>query len=211
MLPIPENAQPGDPRWQIAFLELAREFIMANAKAKIIERFTDLSHRKVRETYLALRGIAPPAGPVMQGSARYFAMHGKKTSEVSRIQSVIFLACYERMGKITTTPVHRGWRLLAAFNAYLSLTEQLNQTTPIKRLDINQAYALLAYCGFLAPPNSAELRRRQCSVCSIYYLIVANENLDTQRCPVCAINAHWQSLPGRFSASRYIKPDSKAI
>ncbi len=33
--------------------------------------------------------------------------------------------CYERMGTITTTPLHRGWRLLAAFIF-------------IKRLDINQ-------------------------------------------------------------------------
>lgn len=183
---------------------------MAGAKAKIIERYTYLSHRRVTDTYKALRGIAPPAGPVIQGSAYYFAMRGKKTSEASRIQSIIFLSCYERMGKITAEPVHRGWRLLAAFNAYLSLTDKLNQTTPIKRLDINHAYALLTHCGFMALPNSAELLRKQCLVCSIYYLIVAQEDLDTQDCPVCAINAHWQSLPGRFSELRHEKPTPEA-
>ncbi len=140
MKPIPEDARPDDPRWAIAFLQLAHDLVIAGAKAKIIERFTDLPHSRVREMYKALRGIVPPAGPVMQGSARHFAMPSKNTSEASRIQCAIFLACYDRMGKITTSPLQRGWRLLAAFNAYLRLTETLSQTASIKRLDINQAY-----------------------------------------------------------------------
>jgi hypothetical protein len=190
MKPIPENARPGDPRWALAFLALAQGLVIAGAKAKLIERFTDLPHNRVRELYQALRGIAPPAGPIVQGSARQFAMPSKHTSEAMRVQCVIFLGCYERMGKITTAPVQRGWRLLAAFNSYLSLTEKLHQSTQIKRLDINQAYALLSFCGFMMLPNSAELQRRQCPVCSIYYPVVANEPLDKQGCPVCAINAN---------------------
>ena len=174
---------------------------MAGAKAKIIERFTNLSHRRVTAMYKALRGMAPPAGPVMQGSARYFAMPSKHTSEAWSIQCAIFLACFERMGKITTMPVQRGWRLLAAFNSYLSLTEKLNETTSIKRLDINQAYALLTYCGFMTLPNNAELQRRQCPVCSINYPVVASEKLDTQGCPVCAINANDARLSDQASAA----------
>ena len=65
----------------------------------------------------------------MQGSARFFAIPSKRTSAAWSIQCAIFLACYERVGKITETPVHRGWRLLAAFGVYLSLTEKLYQTT----------------------------------------------------------------------------------
>ena len=126
----------------------------------------------------------------MQGSARYFAMPSKRTSTAWSIQCAIFLACYERMGKITTTPVQRGWLLLAAFNSYLSLTEKLNQTTSIKRLDINQAYALLTYCGFMMLPSGAELQRKECPICSINYPVVANEGRDTQACPVCTINAN---------------------
>lgn len=200
-MPIPENASPGDPRWTVAFLDLAHGLVMAGAKAKIIERFTDLPHSRVRKTYKSLRGMSPPAGPVMQGSARYFAVSSKHTSEASRIQCAIFLACYQRMGEIITTPVQRGWRLLAAFNSYLSLTEKLSQTIPIKRLDINQAYALLTYCGFMTLPIGAELQLKECPICSINYPVVANEALDIQGCPVCAINSNCQRLSHQASPS----------
>jgi transcriptional activator FlhC len=205
---LPEHARPGDPRWALAFLELAQGLVMAGAKAKLIERFTDLTHDKVRNMYRALRGTAAPPGPVMQGSASYFARPGKNTSEASRVQCAIFLACYERMGKITATPVQRGWRLLAAFNAYLSLTEKLAQATRVKRLDINQAYALLTYCGFMAQASGTELRRRQCPTCSLHYPVVANERLDTQGCPICAINIHVRRLVDQMSPSRHETPPS---
>jgi len=164
---------------------------MAGAKGKIIERFTHLSHRKVRKIYKALRRTAPPSGPVMQGSARYFARPSKRTPTEWSIQCAIFLACYERMSKITTMPVQRGWLLLAAFNSYLSLTEKLYETTSVKRLDINQAYALLSYCGFMTMSSGAKLQRRQCPNCSINYPVVADEDLDTQPCPVCTLNAKF--------------------
>jgi hypothetical protein len=162
---------------------------MAGAKGKIIERFTHLSHRKVRKIYRALRRTAPPSGPVMQGSARYFARPSKRTPTEWSIQCAIFLACYERMSKITTMPVQRGWLLLTAFNSYLSLTEKLHETTSVKRLDINQAYALLSYCGFMMMSSGAKLQRRLCPNCSINYPVVADEAPDTQACPVCTINA----------------------
>lgn len=162
---------------------------MAGAKGKIIERFAHLSHRKVRKLYNALRRKPPPAGPVMQGSARYFAKWSKRVPTEWSIQSIIFLECYERMSKITTLRVQRGWLLLAAFNSYLSLTEKLHEATSVKRLDINQAYALLSYCGFMTMVSGAKLQRRHCPMCSINYLVVADEEPDTQACPVCAINA----------------------
>ena len=195
MQPIPENARPGDPRWAVAFLDLAQGLVIEGAKAKLIERFTDLPRSKIKELYKALRGTPPPAGPVMQGSARYFALPGKHTSEALRIQCVIFLACYERMAKISSTPVQRGWLLLAAFNSYLSITEEkLSPADAIKRLDINQAYALLSYCGFTTMPNGAELQLRQCEICSISYPVVAAEALDIQGCPVCAIDENCERL-----------------
>ena len=133
---------------------------MAGAKGKIIERFTHLSHRKMRAMYRALRDMAPPAGPIMQGSARYFAMPSKRTSTSWSIQCAIFQGCYERVSRITPTPLQRGWLLLAAFNSYLSITDKLHQTTGIKRLDINQAYALLSYCAFMSSSADAELQRK---------------------------------------------------
>ena len=200
MTPLPEEAGPRDARWGLAFLALAHGLVMAGAKAKIIERFTHLPHGRVSEIYKALKGTTPPSGPVVQGSARYFAIPNKDTSEAWSVQCAIFLACYERMGTITKTPVHRGWRLLAAFNSYISLTEKLYESVSVKRLDINQAYALLTYCGFMTPHSGTELQRRRCPICSINYPVVASARLDKQGCPVCAINANCLRLAEQASA-----------
>lgn len=199
MRPLPKLARPCDPRWGLAFLELAHGLVTAGAKAKIIERFTYLPHRRVSALYKAIRGAPPPAGPVVQGSARYFAVASKDTSEAWSIQCAIFLACYERMGAITPTPMHRGWRLLATFNSYLSLTEKLSHALPVKRLDINQAYALLTYCGFMTLRRDVELQRRQCRICSINYPVVAGVKRNKQGCPVCAINANCLRLAAQAS------------
>lgn len=199
MTPLPEGAGPRDARWGLAFLDLAHGLVIAGAKAKIIERFTYLPHGRVSEIYKAIKGTAPPSGPVVQASARYFAVPSKETSEAWSIQCAIFLACYERMGTITTTPIHRGWRLLAAFNSYINLTEKLSQTISVKRLDINQAYALLTYCGFMTLHSGTELQRRQCPICSINYPVVASERPGKQGCPVCAIDANCTRLAQQTS------------
>jgi hypothetical protein len=98
------------------------------------------------------------------------------------------------VGKITDTPVQRGWRLLAAFGVYLSLTEKLHQTASIKRLDINQGYALLSHCGFMAQHGGAEMQRKECPRCLISYPVMAIEPKQVQRCPVCAMNANVERL-----------------
>jgi hypothetical protein len=106
---------------------------------------------------------------------------------------------------MTATPLHRGWRLLASFSVYLSLTEKLYQTAAVKRLDINQAYALLSHCGFLAQPADAELQRKECPSCLISFPIVTTEPLDRQGCPVCSMNANSLRLTRQTpsSARRY--------
>lgn len=194
MTPIPEDARTGDPRWEVAYLELANGFVMAGAKAKLIERYTSVSHRRVSAMYMALRGIPPPGGPILQGKASYFTQPSAQTSEAWTIQCALFLACYERMGTVCAMPLQRGWRLLAAFNTYVSFTETPKQNAPIKRLDINQAYALLTYCGFLTPHGTAEVQRKQCPTCSINYPVLAYKDPQTQRCPLCAINTNLQRL-----------------
>jgi hypothetical protein len=199
--PITEGARATDPRWTVPYLQLAEGLVLAGAKARLIERFTEFPHSRVTALYRAFRGTVPPAGPITQGNARYFAVPSKRTSESLRIQCAIFLACYERMGRITATPLQRGWQLLAAFNAYLELTEKLTAATAVKRLDINQAYALLACCGFLAMRGEAELQRELCPDCGIAYPIAASEPRARQGCPVCAINANCLRLAGQASAS----------
>lgn len=190
---IPRDAQPGDARWELEFLELAHGLIMAGAKAKLIACLTALSQRKIRSLYHSLRGIAAPAGPVLQGKARFFAMRRAQTSSAWSIQCAIFLACYERVGAITERPLHRGWQLLAAFNAYISLTAKLRRATAVNRLDINQGYGLLTHCGFLEDPK-AELQRRACPTCLINYLVVTSVPLKSQHCPVCSMDANSRRL-----------------
>jgi len=201
MTPITDGASAGDPRWSVPYLRLAEGLVLAGAKAKLIERFTELPHRRVSVLYQVFRGTAPPAGPIVQGSARHFAVPGKHTSESLRIQCAIFLACYERMGKIAETPLQRGWQLLAAFNAYLALTDKLHATTSAKRLDINQAYALLTYAGFLAVRAEAELQPQRCPDCRVAYPVAVHEPRGKQNCPVCAINANCLRLAGQASPS----------
>ncbi len=202
MLLIPESARPGDLQWDIAYLSLAHGLVMAGAKSSIIERFTYLSHRKVRKLYHALRCTAPPAGAIVQGSARYFAKPSKHRPIEWSIQCAIFLACYEHMARTTSVPAQRGWLLLAAFNAYLSLTESLHDATSVKRLDINQAYALLACCGFMTMSSGVKLQRRHCLACSLNYLVVVGEDPDTQTCPVCKINATCARGPAKNCQSK---------
>jgi hypothetical protein len=192
--PLPEDARPDDPRWAVAYLELAHGLVMAGAKAKLIERLTHLRHRQVSELYRALRGIAPPAGPTMPSNPRYFAQRGHDTSDARIIQCAIFLNYYEHMSRITPMPLHRGWLLLAAYNSYLSLTCQPDASAPSKRLDINQAYALLTFSGFLSATAGTALLRRQCPACLIKYPILAKSQGSPQGCPLCAMKANHRRL-----------------
>jgi len=206
---IPRDAKPSDPRWEPAFLTLAHGLIMAGAKARLVARLTAQSQRKVRLLYQVLRGMAAPAGPVLQGTARFFAIRSVKTSSAWSIQCAIFLACYERVAAITECPLHRGWQLLSAFNAYLSLTETLRKSTAVNRLDINQAYGLLTHCGFLEDPK-AELQRRPCPTCLLNYLVVTSVPLKSQHCPVCTMNANSGRLARlRSSTARKRAEDRK--
>ena len=194
MTPIPEDARPADPKWAVAYLELANGLVMAGAKARLITRFTDMSLNRVRELYRALRGVDPPSGPLMQGKAGFFTRPGKHNSEAWNIQSAIFLACYDRMGKITGQPLHRGWQLLASFTVYLSFTERQYAEMRIKRLDINQAYALLSHARFLSPSAGGDMRRKECPSCRLSYPVAPADPLDTQKCPLCAINSNLNHL-----------------
>jgi len=202
MDPIPEDALPDDPRWEVAFLELAHGLVKAGARSRVIMRFTELPANRIRRLYRALLGIPAPSGPILQASARSFAMVGKHTSAAWSVQVATFLACFERIGKICEQPTHRGWRLLHAFNAYLGLTEQLRAATAVKRLDINQAYAVLTHCGFLARGRNAELQRRQCPACLIRYPILTSEPLHAQRCPVCVVHLNALRLSGRATRAK---------
>ncbi|MPZ45612.1 MAG: hypothetical protein GEV05_19920 [Betaproteobacteria bacterium] len=208
MNPITQDAASSDPRWEREFLDLAHGLVMAGAKTRLIARLTDFSLQRIRNLYKVLRGSYAPSGPLAQGQARFFAMRRGRVSAAWSIQGAIFIACYERTGEIAEVPLQRGWRLLTAFNTYLNLTQELHESSRIKRLDINQAYALLTHCGFLESRN-AELKRRECPVCLIRHLVAITEPPVTQRCPVCAMNANALRLARQTSASRRRSPPSR--
>jgi hypothetical protein len=199
--PIPEDARPGDPRWEVAYLELANGLVMAGARAKLIERYTFLSHRRVSTLYQVLRGMSPPGGPTLQGKASSFTRFNLESSAAWSIQCALFLACYDRMATISAIPLQRGWRLLAAFNTYLTFSETPKPGAASKRLDINQAYTLLTYCGFLSPHSDAEIQRRQCPTCSMNYPILASKSPQSQGCPLCATNANLERLAAQASTA----------
>jgi hypothetical protein len=202
---IPAHAQPRDPRWAVAFLQLAEGLIGEGAKAKLVERFTDMPHSRVQALYRSFAGKSPPAGPIVQGSARAFAVPGKHTSESLRIHCAIFLACYERLGSITAEPLHRGWQLLAAFRSYGAMIGPLGSAGGTRRLDINQAYALLTVAGFLQQPERSELQRARCRECGVAYPVAANAPHVKQGCPVCAIHANCVRLALQGSATSALR------
>lgn len=194
VIPLPEDARPDDPKWAVAYQELAHGLVMASAKAKLVERFTNMAHRQVSQLYIALRGTTPASGPTMPTSPRFFAQRARKSSEVWVIQCAIFLTYYEHMSRITPMPLHRGWLLLASFNSYLALTTKSEENSPVKRLDINQAYALLTYSGFLDANAGAALLRKQCPTCLIKYPVLAKHQGSPQSCPLCVMKATHRRL-----------------
>jgi len=189
MIPIPRDARHGDSRWEREFLELAHGLVRAGAKTKLITRFTGLSLRKARSLYRALRNMPAPAGPILQGRAESFALQHSRASSAWSIQCAIFLACYEDIEDIAEQSLHRGWQLLAAFTTYIRLTDPLHRAASVRRLDINQAYALLTHCGFLTEPQ-APLKLTECPSCLISYPIVVTVESKAQRCPVCSMSAN---------------------
>ncbi len=200
MNPIPRDADPADSLWEREFLELAHGLVMAGAKTRLIARYTGLPLRRIRVLYRTLRGVAAPSGPIAQGSARFFALRSRHTSAAWNIQCAAFLGCYERIGSLTEQPLHRGWQLLAAFNAYLAITDSLTKSAAVKQLDINQCFALLTRCGFLQDPR-AELGRRECPSCLISYLVVASLPASAQPCPVCSMSNNARRLAAQAAAA----------
>jgi hypothetical protein len=109
------------------------------------------------------------------------------------LQGAIFLECYDRMTKIVDYPLNKGWLLLHAYRAYIAQTQKLVDALPAtKRLDINQAFALLGRISYMDPKLAriSDLQRHTCTSCSVTYLLATSAERDTQRCPVCSINNH---------------------
>lgn len=198
------DADPKDPRWERAFLDLAHGLVMAAAKPKLVSHLTQMPMRRVREINLALLGRRGSSGPITPAAPAFFVVPGSRTSSNWSIQGAAYLACYEDIEELTGMRLHRGWRMLAAYRCYLWSTEPIPGQRRYRRLDINQAYALLSHCQFLES-RDAQIQRRRCARCMLQYLVLKHAPSARQSCPVCTIDAHHENRvdqAGRTKARR---------
>lgn len=178
-------------------MELAHGLVKHGMRPKIIRRFTELPRNRVTALYKALRDDMPTPGAICCGEPRFFAIPTRYTSASWVLQGAIFLECFDRIMTIADYPLNEGWLVLHAFEAYLAQTRKLVDDVPgTKRLDINQVYALLIKVSFLKPAFAKDnvLQRKPCATCGVNYLVLTNEEPDTQYCPVCAIQANATRL-----------------
>lgn len=186
MRPIPEQLPGNDPTWRADLLVLARGLIVYGAKPKIVRRYTGVTKKDTRDLYLLLHGTPASCGPATQGKATFFTTarngsHGSATSW--NIQGSIFLRCYLDIAKLSSQPMNKGWLLLQAFEEYKRQTEKLAQSANIKRLDINQAFALLVLAGGTSVAEYADIGLIHCKHCDREYLVNKTRELATQPCP----------------------------
>lgn len=137
----------------------------------------------------------------MPSNPRYFAQRGPYTPDTRIIQCAIFLTYYEHMSRISPLPLHRGWLLLNAHNSYVRLTTSTPGPPPAHQLDINQAYGLLTFSGFLSDHARAALHRKQCSACLIKYPVLAEASARQQPCPLCAMKTNYRRLASQAGAA----------
>lgn len=201
MTRIPMGADPADPRWEPAYLDLAHGLVMASAKPKLVVHLTQMPLRRVRELYQALLGKHAPAGPIASASPAFFVLPGSRTSTNWGIQSAAYLSCYDDIAEMSTIPLHRGWRMLEAYRFYLWSTQASMAQRRFKRLDINQAYALLMHCRFLESKD-ADIQRRRCPRCLLEFLVLKRETSIRQTCPVCGIDTHYEHLVAQGLGTR---------
>lgn len=193
MIPIPSDASIRDARWEPAFLQLAHGLVRLAAKSRVIQRFTGVSARRVSTLYRELGRGRSPAGPMIQGSARFFAIPSSWTSSKWNIQCAAFIACYEEVGKTSRVRLNQGWQLMTAYEAYSASRTASDASAGARKLDVNTAYALLVHAGFLESASS-ELQRVRCDRCMLRYLVVRSMPLRAQRCPMCSIGQNRTRL-----------------
>lgn len=195
MRPIPERLPDNDPTWRADLILLAKGLIYFGAKPKIVRRYTGATKKDTRDLYHLLHGSAASCGPTAQGKASFFTTarngsHGSATSW--NIQGAIFLRCFYEITKHSTQPMNKGWLLLQAFEGYRHQTNKLAESENIKRLDINQAYSLLALAGGTSVAEYADIGLAHCKHCDREYLVNKTRELATQPCPFEAMERTYQ-------------------
>lgn len=202
---IPESAASEDPVWSSALGELAVELVRAGCKAKIIKRYTGVSHKRIASLFRSIHDADAPGGPCHQGDAQFFVT-GTNSNRFSgpawNIEGAVFLGSYRKLAAAVGVKANRGWLLLHAFRSYLCMTKALADRNIGRRLDINQAYALLVFSGFNTLPELSEIGQKVCGKCLTQFLIDNRREPESQACPVCIIRLNTERLASQSRRTR---------
>ena len=195
--PIPESASFDDPLWTSAFLDLANSMIIFGGRPKLIARYTGLSPKAIRERYRRLMGKEAPCGRLQQTLPRSFAIPHSRGSQEWLVQSAAFAGVFLKIEDAMKNdePINRGWLLVTAFATYCHLTNPIQESAPkLTRLSLNAAYDLMTHLGYGSNRKLASLSLQKCAVCGAGRLVVTGIELDSQSCPMCAINKRYTQL-----------------
>ena len=77
----------------------------------------------------------------------------------------------------------------------MRLTDPLQQEIPrLSRVTLNNAYDMMIHLGVGPTRKGARLALRDCDECGGSHLVVTDQELDHQTCPMCAIQKRFMRL-----------------
>ncbi|TRZ99098.1 MAG: hypothetical protein D4R84_02575 [Rhodocyclaceae bacterium] len=214
---IPASATPSNILLRGVFHELAIGLTRAAAKRKLVIRYTGIKAQAATALHRAIHRHDPASGPIRQYNPAYFtnASDSARFSGLAwNLQGATFLSIYGQVKKSCEVMPHEGWLLLTTYNAYLKATDKLaahfKTKSPDKptaeerlmRLDINQAYALLAFAAVNTIPESAELKLKTCPECGVDYLVNTSFETMSQKCPIHTMSENCQRLTVQSRSAR---------
>ena len=193
--PIPKSAQFDDPIWKSRFLDLANGMVMMEAKPVLIHRYTGLSPRVIAELYKRLTGREAPPGRLQQALPKHYAIYHNRGGLEWILQTAAYARTFLKFEKALDIVPNHGWLLLHSYQAYLRLTDPLQQEIPsLSRVSLNNAYDMMIHLGVGPSRKGASLVLRDCEECGGSRLVVTDQELDHQTCPMCAIQKRYMKL-----------------
>lgn len=191
--PIPANVDLDDPLWVGRFSDLANQMILLGAKPKLVACYTGLNQKAISERYRKLTGQEPPGGRMAQTQPKFFVASNANGYDFN-LQSAIFAKIYINLEAAMGEPVHAGWLLVTAYQAYLRLTEDIASQVPrLARLTLGNAYDLMMHVGFRRR-HLATISLKECADCGSPYLVSTEVEKDACGCPLCAMQRRQDQL-----------------
>ena len=207
--PIPESAQFDDPIWKSRFLDLATGMVKMGAKPVLIHRYTGLSPKVIAELYKCLTGQEAPSGRLQQALPKHYAIPHNRGGLEWILQTAAYASTFFKFEKALDIVPNRGWLLLHSYKAYERLTAPLQHEIPrLSRVTLNNAYDMMIHLGVGPSRKGARLALRDCNECAGSHLVVTDQELDHQTCPMCAIQSRYMKLvenSQKISAERQLK------